>query len=83
MDRKQYTSMPTTGEYKTFKVKRDPHLKEAKETMSKPVAVPLDQYVGLTFLASKDKSKLMTKLTSRASAAVESYADANTLEASD
>ena len=50
--------------------------------MSKPVAVPLDQYVGLTFLASKDKGKLMTKLTSQASAAVESYADANTLESS-
>ena len=28
--------------YKTYKVRRDPYIKEAKDTMSKPVAVPLD-----------------------------------------
>lgn len=35
--------MPSSSaSYKTYKVKRDPYIKEAKETMSKPVAVPLD-----------------------------------------
>ncbi len=28
--------------YKTYKVRKDPYVKEAKETMGKPVAVPLD-----------------------------------------
>ena len=31
-----------SGTYKTYKVKKDPYIREAKETMSKPVAVPLD-----------------------------------------
>ena len=44
--------------------------------------MPLDQFVGLTFLASKDKTKLICKLTSKASAVVNSYADVSPLEAS-
>ena len=79
--------MPTkptsaTSSYKTYKVKRDPYMKKVKETLSKPAAVPLDQFVGLTFLASKDKTKLISKLTSKASAVVDSYADVSPLEAS-
>ncbi len=41
-----------TGSYKTYRVKKDPYVKEAKETMGKPVAVPLDQYVGMALLAT-------------------------------
>lgn len=41
-----------TGSYKTYKVRKDPYVKEAKETMGKPVAVPLDQYVGMALLAT-------------------------------
>lgn len=49
---------PMAGsDYKTYRTKRDKYAavkKEAKETMRKPVAVPLNQYIGLQFLASKD-----------------------------
>lgn len=41
--------------------------KELKETMSKPVAVPLGQYVGLTMLATKDRTQLANKLANDAS----------------
>ena len=70
----------SSSSYKTYKVKKDPYLKEAKETMSKPVAVPLDQYVGLSLIASKDQNKLVRKLTSKAAAALASYADINHVE---
>lgn len=56
-------------DYKTYKVSKDPLAavkKEAKDTMHKPVAVPLNQYMGLTILASTDKNKLVSKLTSEA-----------------
>ena len=44
-----------------------------KETMEKPVAVPMNQYMGLTLLASQDKGKLVNKLTKEAAKVVESY----------
>ena len=62
-------------------MRKDPYAKEVKETMSKPVAVPLDQFVGLTLIASKDKTTLVQKLTRKAAATIESYADVGHLEA--
>ena len=55
-------------------------MKEAKETMSKPVAVPLDQYVGMALLATKDQQKLVKKLTKKAAASIDSYADVGGVE---
>ena len=37
-----YPSTSKTPTYKTFKVRKDPYIKEAKDTIAKPVAVPLD-----------------------------------------
>ena len=48
--------------------------------MRKPVAVPMNQYMGLTLLASKDKQKLVSKLTMEASKAIDSYADVDIIE---
>ncbi len=49
--------------------------KEGKDVMSKPVAVPLNHYMGMTFLASKDKNKLANKLAKDASSVLEAYVD--------
>ena len=64
--------MPT---YKTYSLPKRaaPKDRAMRETMEKPVAVPLNQYMGLTLLASKNKDKLVTRLTNEASRTVESY----------
>lgn len=49
--------------------------KEGKEVMTKPVAVPLNHYMGMAFLASKDKNKLVSKLTKDASSALDAYVE--------
>ena len=67
------TPLPTYKSYslpKRAAPKLEPKL---KETMEKPVAVPMNQYMGLTLLASQDKSKLVNKLTKEAAKVVESY----------
>jgi hypothetical protein len=72
-----------TRDFKTYKVKKDHYAgikKDAVDTMRKPVAVPMNQYMGLTLLASKDKAKLVHKLTKEASKAIDSYADMDVLE---
>ena len=54
------------ADYKTYRTKKDRFAavkREAKDTMCKPVAVPLNQYMGLSLLASKDQKKLVTRLT--------------------
>lgn len=55
-------------------------VKEVKETMQKPVAVPVNQFMGLTLIASKNKEKLISKLTKDATAALDQYADLSTFE---
>jgi hypothetical protein len=79
-----YRDVPVRGAYKSYQVKKDPKLKlgkEVKDTMSKPVAVPLNQYVGLTLLAARDKNKLVTKLTSDATDAVHAFCNAFEIQA--
>ena len=79
-----YRDVPIRGTYKSYQVKKDPKIKlgkEVKETMTKPVAVPLNQYVGLTLLAARDKNKLITKLTSDASEAVHAFCNAFEIQA--
>ncbi len=49
--------------------------------MTKPVAVPLNHYMGMTFLASQDKNKLMHKLTKDATSILDAYVE--TLEVND
>lgn len=48
--------------------------------MQKPVAVPVNQFMGLTLIASKNKDKLIEKLTKEATNALDSYADLSTIE---
>ncbi len=55
--------------------------KESKDVMNKPVAVPLNHYMGMSFLASKNKGKLMDKLTKDAAGMLDAYVD--TLEVQD
>lgn len=71
------------GQYKTYKVVPDKKAiakKEGKDAMSKPVAVPLNHFMGMTFLASKSKEKLLNKLTTDASNAIDAYIDALEVE---
>ncbi len=66
------------GQYKTYKVAPDRKLlakKESKDVMNKPVAVPLNHYMGMSFLASKNKGKLMDKLTKDAAGVLDAYVD--------
>ena len=68
----------TRGQYKTYKVvpnKAQVAKKEARDTMTKPVSVPMNHLMGMTFLASKNKEKLVNKLTSDASEALQAYVD--------
>lgn len=63
-----YKSVPVhpMADYKTYRTKKDRFAsvkREAKDTMRKPIAVPLNQFMGLSLLASKDQSKLVTRLT--------------------
>ncbi len=43
--------------------------------MTKPVSVPMNHLMGMTFLAAKNKDKLVHKLTSDASNALQAYVD--------
>lgn len=66
------------GQYKTYKAVPDKRMlakKECKDLMSKPVAVPLNHYMGITLLASKNKEKLVSKFTKDASAMMDAYVD--------
>lgn len=72
--------MPSTsrGAYKTYKTVPDKKAiarKEGKDVMTKPVAVPLNHYMGLTFLGSKDRSKLANKLASDANNVLQAFVD--------
>jgi hypothetical protein len=40
----------------------------------------MNQFMGLTLIASKDKNKLINKLTKDATSAIDQYADLSTLE---
>lgn len=68
----------TRSAYKTYKVAPDRRAiakKESKDVMTKPVAVPLNHYMGMTFLATQDKSKLMNKLTKDATSVLDAYVE--------
>lgn len=66
------------GQYKTYKVVPDRRAiakKESKDVMTKPVAVPLNHYMGVTLLASKSRDKLVHKLTRDATNVLDAYVD--------
>ena len=68
----------TRGQYKTYKVVPDKAAlarKEAKDTMTKPVSVPLNHFMGITMLATKNKDKLVNKLTQDATKTLEAYVE--------
>ena len=70
-------------DYKTYKIKKDSLAtvkKDGKEAMRKPVAVPLNQYMGLSLLATKNKDKLVQRLTKEAASAIDSYVEADVIE---
>ncbi len=70
-------------DYKTYKVKKDSFAavkKDGKEAMRKPVPVPLNQFMGLSLLATKNKEKLVQRLTREAANAVDSYVEADVIE---
>lgn len=66
------------GTYKTYRAVPDKKViakQQGKDVLSKPVAVPLNHFMGVTLLASQDKNRLIHKLTKDATSVLDAYVD--------